>query len=130
AAAAARRRVRAAARGCPRPGRAAVAAHLQHLPRGPGPRRRPRRRRRRGLARGAGRPVSTAYGVPVDTTAVRSDLADLVARAARGELGDVPDVQRFDPRTHADYRAAAGLLLLTPAAAPDHGPPRAAPSHL
>jgi len=69
--------------------------------------------------------VSTAYGVPVDTTAVRSDLADLVARAARGELGDVPDVHRFDPRTQADYREAAVLLLLTPTAAPEAGPPGA-----
>lgn len=69
--------------------------------------------------------MSTAYGVPVDTTAVRGDLDLLVARAARGELGEVPDVHRHDPATQADYREAAVLLLLTPTATPEAGFPGA-----
>lgn len=79
------------------------------------------------MAGGAGEPLSPSYGVPVDTqtAAVRSDLELLVARAGRGELGELPDIHRFDARGQSHFRDAAVLILLTPTATTSAGPPAA-----
>lgn len=66
---------------------------------------------------------SAAYGGPV--TRARTDLQDLVERAARGRLRPINEVHRFDADEHAGYRRAAVLLLLTPTEVPGSGAPDA-----